>query len=55
MKKANGVKKNVIEKHISHYNCVYFLFEVTKFMHTMQSMRSFKHQLYSVKHNKVSL
>ena len=31
-----------------------FLFEERKFMHTMQTIRSFKHQLYTIKQNKVS-
>ena len=49
MKKGKGVKKNVAKKDV---NC---LFEERKFMHTMQTIRSFRHQLYTIKQNKVSL
>ena len=49
MKRAKGVKKNVFKKDISHQNYVYCLFEEIKFMHTMQTIRSFKHQLYTIK------
>ena len=55
MKKAKGVKKNVVKKEISHQDFVDCLFEERKFMHTMQTIRSFKHQLYTIKQNKVSL
>ena len=51
MKKAKGVKKNVVKKDISHQDYVDCLFEERKFMHTI---RSFKHQLYTIKQNKVS-
>ena len=49
------MKKNVVEKVISRQDYVDCLFEERKFMHTMQSMRSFKHQLYTIKQNKVSV
>ena len=55
MKKTKGVKKNVVKKVISHQDYVDCLFEERKFMHTMQTIRSFKHQLYTIKQNKVSL
>ena len=55
MKKSKGVKKNVVKEDISHEDYVDFLFEERKFMHTMQTIQSFKHQLYTIKHNKVSL
>ena len=55
MKKAKGVKKNVVKKDISHQDYVDCLFEERKFMHTMQTIRSFKHQLYTINLNKVSL
>ena len=55
MKKAKGVKKHVVKKYISHQEYVDCLFEQRKFMHTMQTTRSFKHQLYTIKQNKVSL
>ena len=55
MKKTKGVKKNAVKKVISHKDYVDFLFEERKCMHTMQTIRSFKHQLYTIKQNKVSL
>ena len=48
MKKAKGVKKNVVKKDISHQDYIDCLFEERKFMHTMQTIRSFKHQLYTI-------
>ena len=38
MKKAKGVKKNVVKKDISHQNYVDCLFKERKFMHTMQTI-----------------
>ena len=55
MKKAKGVKKKVVKKQISHQDYVDCLFEERKFMHTKQTIRSFKLQLYTIKQNKVSL
>ena len=55
MRKAKEQKKNVVKKGISHQDYVDCLFEERKFMHTMQTIRSFKHQLYTIKQNKVSL
>ena len=55
IKKVKGVKKNVAKKDISHQDYKDCLFEERKFMHTMQIIRSFKHQLYTIKQNKVSL
>ena len=55
MKKAKGVKKNVAKKDISHEDYVDCLFEERKFIHTLQTIRSFKHQLCTIKQNKVSL
>ena len=55
MKKAEGVRENVVKIDISHQDYVDCLFEERKFMHTMQTIRSFKHQLYTIKQNKVSL
>ena len=55
MKKAKEVKKNVVKKYIRLRDYVDCLFEERKYMHTMQTIRSFKHQLYTVKQNKVSL
>ena len=55
MKKAKVVEKNVLKKDISHQDYVDCLFEERKFIHTVQSIRSFKHQLYTIKQSKVSL
>ena len=44
MKKAKGVKKNV--SHQDHVDC---LFEERKFMHVMQTTKSFKHKLFTIK------
>ena len=49
------MKKNVNKKDISHQDHVDFLFEERKFMHTMQTIRSIKHQLYTIKKNKAFL
>ena len=49
MKKAKGVKKNVVKKYIGHQDYVDCLFEERKFMHTMQNIRSFKHLIYIIK------
>ena len=54
MKKAKRVKKKVVKKD-SHQDYVDCLFVERKFMYTMQSIQSFKHQLYTIKQNKVSL
>ena len=54
MKKAKREEKKVVKKDISHQDYVDFLFEERKFMQTMQSIGSFKHQLYTIKQNKVS-
>ena len=48
-KKAKRVKKNVVKKDISHQDYAYCLFEERKFMHTMESIQLFKHQLYTIK------
>ena len=55
MKKAKEVKKNVVKREIIHQDYVDFLFEERKLMHAMQTIRSFKYQLYTIKQNKVSL
>ena len=55
MEKVKGVKKNIVKRDISHQDYADCLFEERKFMHTMQSIRSFKHQHYTIRQNKVSL
>ena len=52
--KAKGEKKNVVKKNISDEDYVDCLFEKRKFMHIMQSIGSLKHQIYTIKQNKVS-
>ena len=47
-KEAKEVKKNVVKKDISNQDYIDCLFEERKFMHIMQAIRSFKHQLYIV-------
>ena len=54
MKKAKGAKKKVVKKDSSYQDYVDCLFEERKFMHSVQTIRSFKHQLYTIKQNKVS-
>ena len=53
------MKKNVVKKYISYQRYIDCLFEEIKFMHTMHTMhtsiRSFKHQRYAIKQNKVCL
>ena len=55
MKKAKGVKKNIVKKEISHQDYTDFLFEERKIIHTMQTIQSFNYQLCTIKQNKVSL
>ena len=43
MKKAKGVKKNIVKKYISNQDCEDCLFQEGTFMYTMQTIRSFKH------------
>ena len=55
MKKAKGVKKNVVKKQLCHQDYKDCLFLEKKYMHSMNTIRSDKHQLYTVKQNKTSL
>ena len=55
MKKAKGVKKYVIKKHIEHEDYKQCLFNSLKNYHVMNFIRSDKHQLYNMRQNKVSL
>ena len=43
------------QKYNSHQDYVDCLFEERKFMHTMHTIRSFKHQHYTIKQNRISL
>ena len=55
MKRAKGVKKNIVKNEIRHQHYKTCLFDEEKFMHSMCSIRSEKHQLYTIKQNKSSL
>ena len=54
-KKAKGVKKNVIEKEITHKHYKEALFERRQFMHKMKILRSEGHEMYGMCMNKISL
>ena len=52
---AKGIKKCVIKKKIRHENYKSTLFDGTQLHHKMSTIRSNKHELYSVEINKISL
>ena len=54
-KKAKGVKKCVIKKHINHENYKETLFGGKQSMHDMKMLRSERHDMYSIKMKKASL
>ena len=54
-KKAKGVKKNVVKKHIRHEQYKEALFEKQAFRHGMDVLRSERHRIYGQHLNKVSL
>ena len=54
-KKAKGVKKNVVKKHIRHKQYKEALFEKQTFRHGMDVLRSERHSIYGQHLNKVSL
>ena len=55
IKKAKGVKKNVVKKHIRHEQYREALFSKKTFHHGMDVLRSEKHHIYGQRLNKVSL
>ena len=55
IKKAKGVKKYVVKKHIQHNDYKQALFNKELFRHTMSMLRSYKHQIYGIRLNKISL
>ena len=55
MKKTKGVKKNVVKQEIKHQLYKDCLFKKEKFMHSLNSFRSEKHVLVTVKQTKNSL
>ena len=55
IKKAKGVKKNVVKKHIRHEQYKEALFEKQTFRHSMDVLRSERHRIYGQRLNKASL
>ena len=55
IKKAKGVKKAVVKKHIRHEQYKEALFEKQTFRHGMDILRTERHRIYSQHLNKVSL
>ena len=55
MKKAKGVKKCVVKNNITHNDYKKCLMESIKFMHTMKTIRSYNHELFSIEQNKRTL
>jgi hypothetical protein len=55
IKKAKGVKKNVVRKHIRHGQYREALFSSKTFRHGMDVLRSERHRIYGQRLNKVSL
>ena len=55
IRKAKGVKKDVIDKEITHENYKEALFERKQFMHKMKILRSEGHEMYGMCMNKISI
>ena len=55
IRKAKGVKKNVVKNQITHENYLDCLFNLKSYKHQMNMLRSDKQQIYSIKVNKTSL
>ena len=55
IKKAKGVKKSVVKKHIRHEQYKEALFSKKTFRHSMDVLRSERHRIYGQHLNKVSL
>ena len=55
IKKVQGVKKNVVKKHIRHEQYKEALFRKRTFRHSMDILRSERHCIYRPRLNKVSL
>ena len=55
IKKAKGVKKNTVMKHIRHEQYKEALFEKPTFRHVMDVVQSERHHIYGQRLNKVSL
>ena len=52
---AKGIKKNVIQKNLSHDNYKKVLLNNEQIHHSMKTIRSMNHQLSSYELNKISL
>ena len=55
IRKAKGVKKNVIEKEITHGDYKEALFQRKQFMHKMKILRSEGHEMYGMCMNKITI
>ena len=55
IRKAKGIKKNVVKDQITHENYLDCLFEGKTFKHQMNMLRSYNHQIYGINVNKTSL
>ena len=55
IRKAKGVKKNVIEKEITHEHHKEALFGRKQFMHKMKILRREGHEMYGMCMNKISI
>ena len=55
MTKAKGVKRYVIKKQLKHSDYRDCLFECREFLHQMNSIRSQRHVIYSMRQNKTTL
>jgi len=55
IKKAKGVKKNVMEREVTHENYKEALFGRKQYMHKMKILRSEGHEMYGMYMNKTSI
>ena len=55
IRKAKGVKKNVIKKKIKHEQYKNVLFKKEQMWHGMKMLRSDGHEIYGIHVNKISL
>ena len=55
IRKAKGVKKNIVKNQITHQNYLDCLFHSKTFRHEMHMLRSYEHQIYGIRVNKTSL
>ena len=54
-KTAKGIKKNIVKNVIRHEDYKNSLFNKTQIFHKMKTIRSEKHEIYSIEINKKSL